>query len=144
MMGCGPSRSLRLEKGFADAPFADKVRFEIDAYVGSVYDGDTFTVSVVESGQVMRRRCRLEGVDTPEMKPRLTILNRERHIERAKQAKQFVERNVLHRHVRLRVSGYDKYGRWLVRVQCKGMDLSDLLIAGEYGVPYDGGTKIKP
>ena len=135
-MGCSQSSAKRFEA----ATQYEKARFRKRVYVGTVYDGDTFTVLCRMDGVDVKRKCRLKGVDTPEMKPALSLKGREDHIRRAKLAKAFVESQILKKHVWLHVEGCDKYGRWLVTVG----DLSAQLIQRGHGYAYDGGTKEQP
>ena len=138
----------------ADAPYLDKLEYNINAYVTSVYDGDTFTCAVrhhapkgtnTTGSDIVRVKCRMIGIDTPEMKPPKTQANREDEKAKARQAKQFVETIILNKHIKLHVDGLDKYGRWLVKVPCPdtGKDLADMLLAKGHAYRYDGGTKQK-
>ena len=130
-----------------EAPFLDKLAYTAKAYVVSVYDGDTFTVAMRAHGpahnSIVRVKCRLQGIDTPEMRPPKAQENRDEEIAKAKAAKKFVQANILNKHLQLNVAGQDKYGRLLVSVACPdtGLDLTTLLIGQGHGYKYDGGTK---
>lgn len=135
----------------ADAPLIDKLAYTTNAYVVSVYDGDTFTVALRSNfitgdaigGKIIQSKCRVIGIDTPEMRPPRAQTDRDAEIVCAKIAKQFVEIAILHKHVQLHVAGTDKYGRLLVTVAIPdtGDDLSTILINKKLAYPYDGGTK---
>ena len=136
------------------APYLDKLSYTITGYVVSVYDGDTFTIAVNQqipkSGEefdkkIVRVKCRMNGIDTPEMKPPKNQPNRDAEKAKANEAKQFVETIILNKYIRVNVEGLDKYGRWLVRVSCPdtGSDLADMLLAKGHAYRYDGGTKQK-
>jgi len=136
------------------APYLDKLTYKVNGFVVSVYDGDTFTIAVrhnVPSGpiqsdqKIVRVKCRMIGIDTPEMKPPKSQANRDAEKAKAREAKQFVETIILNKHVRLHVDGSDKYGRWLVKVACPdtGNDLADMLLSKGHAYRYDGGTKQK-
>ena len=141
-----------LEEGAA-APYLDKLSYSINAYVVSVYDGDTFTIAVhhhlpigsgkVAKDQIVRVKCRVNGIDTPEMRPLKSQPNRDAEIVKAKEAKKFVEAIILNKHVKLHVDGLDKYGRWLVRVACPdtGKDVGEMVLEQGHGYRYNGGTK---
>ena len=139
------------DKG-TDAPFLDRLAYTTMVYVTSVYDGDTFTIATrtqVPCGpnrmeqKIVRVKCRMNGIDTPEMKPPKNQPDREQEKAKAREAKQFVETIILNKHIRLHVDGMDKYGRWLVRVACPdtGSDLGEMLLAQGHAYRYDGGTK---
>lgn len=146
-----------------NAPYLDKLKYTTTAYVVSVYDGDTFTIATYttiptqnnktkqnkkqsdEQKLVTRVKCRINGIDTPEMRPPKNQQNREKEIAKAKEAKQFVEALLLNKYVRMNVEGLDKYGRLLVQVFCPdtGCDVATMLLDKKHGYKYDGGTKQK-
>jgi len=121
----------------------EKKCFSKQAYVVSVYDGDTFTVAIRYESEIVRAKCRILGIDTPEMKPLKTKPNREEEIKKAKEAKGVVEKLILNKYIKLNVMGLDKYGRYLVSVNCPdtGKSISDILIGKNLAYSYDGGTK---
>ena len=156
-MGCISSHCYNshqdLIKYGSDAQYIDKISYKIKAYVVSVYDGDTFT-SAIETyvpnngkfnRKVVRVKCRLLGIDTPEMKPPKNQDNRDQEIAKAREAKKYVESCILNKLITLDVSGTDKYGRYLVSLFIPNtkQDLTDSLISNGHGYRYDGGTKQK-
>jgi endonuclease YncB( thermonuclease family) len=153
-----------LQSDGPSAPYLDKLSYTIMGYVVSVYDGDTFTLAVYHQiprcsvsqsngsqsdGQfdkkIVRVKCRMNGIDTPEMKPPKNQANRDAEKAKAREAKQFVETIILNKYIRVHVDGLDKYGRWLVRVSCPdtGNDLAEMLLEKGHAYRYDGGTKQK-
>ena len=104
-----------------------------------VYDGDTIYLGTLLPYPYGPTRfcCRLLGVDTPELRstdPAEKTLARE--------AREIVKSLILHKIVKVRVSGQDKYGRLLVRIatgDCE--DLSARLIDEKVAVHYDGGSR---
>jgi len=121
---------------------AHKVTLRRWARVTSVYDGDTFTAAMRDvDGKMRLFRCRCAGYDSPEMRPRKSVPNREEEIAAAKRAKAFLEKLLLGRHLRLTQEGLDKYGRCLVRVRVRGGWMDDVVVRAGHGVRYDGGTK---
>ena len=137
-----------LMKSGTDAPLIDRLKYSTTVWVVSVYDGDTFTVAMKsfigpDKNQVVRVKCRLNGIDTPEMRPPKNDPNREKEIAAAKKSKQFVETNILHKYIRINVAGLDKYGRLLVSLALPdtGKDLATTMIEQKLGYAYDGGTK---
>ena len=55
--------------------------------VVDVYDGDTCTIVLKWEGKYRKFKCRCYGYDSPEMKPRLNVENREEIISKAKLAR---------------------------------------------------------
>jgi len=114
------------------------------AKVVSVYDGDTVRIIFDDKGVLKQYRIRLYGIDTPEIKPRLNIKNRDQEINKAKKAKEFVAGLILEKVIWIKMLGFDKYGRILGSIYVKKNDeksISDLLIENKLGMPYFGGTK---
>lgn len=106
-----------------------------------VYDGDTFHIGTIMPPPYGATRfcCRLLGVDTPELRSRD---NAEKAL--AREARDIVKSEILHKVVSIRVSGHDKYGRLLVRIHTENVaDLSQKLIDEKVAVSYDGGKKAK-
>ncbi|MGH8353032.1 MAG: thermonuclease family protein [Pseudomonas sp.] len=107
--------------------------------VTSIYDGDTFRVTISGWPAVVGQRVpvRLYGIDTPELRDR-----RPRVRDLARRAKQFsVERLRQARRIELREIRRDKYFRLLAEVWIDGESLGALLLKAGLAKPYDGGTK---
>lgn len=108
--------------------------------VVDVYDGDTVTVLYCAGGHLRRRRCRLAGVDAPELRgPRADP-------ERAAAARDFLRAETPNRPIRMHVDGTEKYGRWLVRYRLRsGEWAAAALIAAGHAVPMDArGRRLVP
>lgn len=108
-----------------------------------VYDGDSFRILINLNGKYVNFKCRLNGLDTPELRTHNTL---EKKI--ALQAKLFVQERIENKVVRVRCGDWDKYGRLLVSVTLldgkeHGMDLSTLLINNRLAFAYNGKTKRK-
>ncbi len=109
------------------------------AVVESVYDGDTLTASLDLGLSIrVRAKCRLMGIDTPEMKSKVAGESKA-----AKSAKEKVESLVLGKLVTVQsFEKPDKYGRLLVKIwDEEGVCVNDVLIEGGFAQAYDGGTK---
>lgn len=107
--------------------------------VTSIYDGDTFRVTIKGWPAVAGERVpvRLYGIDTPEMRD-----NRPRVRDLARKAKQFtVERLRAAKRIELRDLRRDKYFRLLAEVWVDGRSLGQLLLDAGLAKPYDGGKK---
>ncbi len=108
--------------------------------VGTVYDGDTFSVSINQWPAIIGKNIpvRLKGVDTPEMKGACY-----QEILKAREAKKFtVQRLRSAKKVELKNMSRDKYFRIDADVFIDGKDLAGELINNRLGVTYSGGIKI--
>lgn len=110
----------------------------------NVYDGDTFGIVVDFHGTATKFRCRSLGYDSPEMKPLLSNVHRDKEIELAKQARnRFIELLTKQRTITVECFDFDKYGRVLVNIW-NGVDketVNEIMIREKHGRPYDGGKK---
>lgn len=114
------------------ATYGDK-----EATVVSIYDGDTFTVSIPEWPSVVSKiSVRVYGVDSPEMKGKCLAES-----EKAVLAKTFTQLFLVGKKVSLRNIRRDKYFLLLADAYVGNKNLSDELIAAGLGRPYFGGTK---
>ncbi len=104
--------------------------------VTKVYDGDTVHIVLPVFGGMYRWTCRIEGVDTPEIKSK-----NESEKEKAVIARNALSELILNRLVKVKCGKLDKYGRLLVYIDHDGTDVSSWLIQNNYAYEYDGGTK---
>lgn len=135
-------------------------------YVKSVYDGDTVTILVpiclsvyssitkdsIDAKSISNPkneinmfeiRVRLMGIDTPEMKPPKNMPNRDEHIKKAIEAKEFLSEQILNKVITIEFLTNDKYGRPLVNLFLNDniQSINNLMIQKGYAKAYDGGTK---
>jgi len=138
-------------------------------YDESVYDGDTITLLIPtklsiynmcssntidinsdtnKSNKIIlnKVRVRLYGIDTPELKPKKNLSNREQHIMKAKEAKDYLSGIILNKIIKVVFMSNDKYGRPLVKLYTTDiisdeLCLNDLMIKKGFAKKYDGGTK---
>lgn len=119
------------------------------AKVVDIYDGDTITVVFRRRGKLEQHKIRFFNLDTAELKPLKTAINREKEIKAANVSKdalinQIAKCNYL---VKIECFGFDKYGRILANVYTRSgwftssINLNQWMIENKYGIPYDGGTK---
>ena len=118
------------------------------AKVVDIYDGDTCKIIFYLDNKLVKFTCRLNGIDTPELKPLKTKVNRDEEIEKAKQC-----RNRLielccgakdDKLVFIKCNDFDKYGRLLVEIyESKECECSFNNILTKEGLAkcYDGGKK---
>lgn len=115
------------------------------AKVVDVYDGDTITIVIFNKFGFEKHKLRMYGYDSPEMKPKLNIENRENIINKAKQAKEFLSNLILNKIVEFESMGFDKYGRLLGNIfitnYCSRQDVNKLMLDSDFGYAYFGGTK---
>ncbi len=86
-------------------------------------------------------KVRLAGIDTPEIKPKKNIPNRQEHIAKAKEARDFLSKLILKKSPRIKFLHNDLYGRPLVRVYIDNILINNLMIEKGHAKKYDGGTK---
>lgn len=111
------------------------------AKIVKVYDGDTCYAVFMLNGKPVKFHIRMEGYDSPEMKPLLKILNRKKIIKDAKLAKTELENIVLNKIVKLHCGTWDKYGRLLAKLYINELCVNSHMIENGFGYEYFGGTK---
>lgn len=139
------------------------------AKVASIYDADTCHIIFYLKGLgYVRINCRLNGIDTPEMKPSYNNINRENEkkaaiIARNKLLSMITKRDDIElnkKYSRKELNDYlkdnknlvyvhinesDKYGRWLIEMygdETNMLSFNTLLVSNGYAGAYFGGTKI--
>lgn len=133
--------------------FKGKIFF---AKVLDVYDGDTITITVKVDGEYFRTNCRLNGLDSPELKSHdeeekkaarmsrkhlMFLLTKEKigvDVSRSEIQKICGEINSI---VNVKCLDFDKYGRLLVDIWVGGIHINQKMIEDGFAGPYDGGTK---
>ena len=115
--------------------------YSTQAKVVDVYDGDTCTIIFKWEGKYRKFKCRCYGYDSPEMKPRLDIENRDEIKENAVKAKKRLVELTMNI-VRVECMNFDKYGRLLVKLyKSNNILINDIMINEGHGYVYHGGTK---
>lgn len=138
----------------------------IPAKVVDCYDGDTFYAVIELEGKLWKFNCRMNGYDTPEMKPPKNKVGREIEKAKALKAKQALLTQICSgvdlthdltnsemslaidnnkKIVTLICKEFDKYGRLLVEVvddaSSPQKTVNDWMVEQGYGYKYTGGTK---
>lgn len=120
--------------------------------VVDVYDGDTCKIVFYLDGKLVKFSCRLNGIDTPELKPLKTKVNREEEIEKAKKCRDRlielccgkIDVESSDKLVYIKCNDFDKYGRLLVDIneskECNG-SINNILVKEGLARCYDGGKK---
>lgn len=118
------------------------------AKVVDIYDGDTCKIVFYLNNQLVKFTCRLNGIDTPELKPLKTKINRDFEIEQAKHCRNKLLEMCCGKNndklVFIECGNFDKYGRLLVDIyetkECV-YSFNNILIKEGYARSYDGGKK---
>jgi endonuclease YncB( thermonuclease family) len=107
----------------ARAPRLELAKGRLLARIVHVHDGDTVIALCIQGGCMWRRRCRLIGIDAPELSgPRADR-------RRAEAARHFLQCLLAQDHmVVLHFDGFDKYGRLLVDFRIGGRWVTDQLV----------------
>jgi endonuclease YncB( thermonuclease family) len=130
-----------------------------------IYDGDTCKIVLLNNNVLQKFNCRINGIDTPEMKPPLNKPNREIEIKNAYRCRnrliqlstniipnididfnsKKVSLDTNTKLVHVECLEFDKYGRLLVNIYEKEtpkcLSYNDILVNEEFAKKYNGGTK---
>lgn len=115
--------------------------------VVSIYDGDTCRVVFNHNGHINKWNIRMNGYDTPEMRPSKSLPNRDEIKAKAKESKNYLKSLIANspdQLVYLKCGTFDKYGRLLGEMYVNADDtqsVNQLMVANGYGYEYHGGTK---
>jgi endonuclease YncB( thermonuclease family) len=109
----------------------------------SVYDGDTCTALFKLDKNFVKFKVRMLGYDSPEMKPRLNIPDRDKIKEDAIKAREALVEKTKNKKIILHCGDWDKYGRLLGTLYEGNLNINEWMIESEYGYRYDGGRKRK-
>lgn len=111
-----------------------------NAYVISVYDGDSITV-ILDMGMGIQKKakCRMYGIDTPELRGKTAKEKTAAKVARDRLRELINEKTVLVHSL----TKPDKYGRLLVKVWVDDGQvlINDLMVEEGLARPYDGGKK---
>ena len=133
---------------YDDIPMFSFDGLNVEAKVVDVYDGDTCTIVFFFKGEPIKVRCRLMGINAPEMRPSRNMEDREEYIQQAVRARnRFIQllvpestldtdysrdqiRELLRqsRSVRCRLGEFDKYGRVLISISVEDGGVGETLL----------------
>ena len=106
--------------------------------IDRVIDGDTIVIlNPKPPADLLQKNHRIAGIDTPEKASKCKKAS-----DLAYKAKAFVT-DFVKGGVEIVYVELDKYGRYLVNVDKKGINLADELVKNGLAVYYDGGAKTK-
>ena len=152
MGSCFSKKKLLEQTEFNTTPAFTLDNIKTNIKVLKVYDGDTIWISIHLYGRFLKFKVRMLGYDSPELHPKLNLPNRNEHMKRAIDAKQYLESLILNKIVTGEFYKFDKYGRALCNIYipdpssktiiCKNpVCVNTLMIRNGHGVPYMGGSK---
>jgi len=101
------------------------------AKVIDVYDGDTITIAIKFENIYRKQRCRLLGINSPEIRTK----NLEEK-EKGFKARDFLKNLILNQIIYVHCGGWDKYGRLLVTIFYKEKNVNLLMIESGHAVKY--------
>jgi endonuclease YncB( thermonuclease family) len=160
-----------LEDCTKDTPEFSLCGLTLQGKIVECYDADTCKIALPVQNTFYKFTCRLNGIDTPEMKPRKDKPNRDNEILWAKKAraellKMICENNLVSsfdnldikkdevikilgqnkKLVTVKCLEFDKYGRLLVELynDINNKSFNTILVEKNLAVNYDGGHKVSP
>ena len=146
---------------FKTTPFYSLNGLKTDCKVVDVYDGDTITIVLNINGEFKKIKCRLNGIDTPELKKNIpndiSIKARNKCIDLITNQRIILNANTVYTREyiqdilsELKIKSYvecgdfDKYGRLLITIYANKSDklsVNKQLLQLGLAKEYFGGTK---
>ena len=83
------------------------------ALVLDVYDGDTVTLIFKHNNEMNKWKVRLLGINSPEIRPRKNVENRDSIINKAKASRDYLESLILNKLIYIHSGEFDNFGRIL-------------------------------
>jgi endonuclease YncB( thermonuclease family) len=110
------------------------------AKVVDVYDGDTIRIAFHFRGKLTQWKARMLGYDSPEMRPRMTVHDRDQVKNAAAAARDTLKGRIDGKIVSVGCGKFDKFGRILITVELPGLHgtVNDWMVENNYGTPYIG------
>lgn len=114
--------------------------------VVDIYDGDSCKVAFSLNGDIYKWNIRMDGYDSPEMRPSKSKPNRDEEKAAALKAKEYLTGLIMNddQLVYIKCGKFDKYGRLLGTLFINKTDtvsVNQLMINNGHGYEYHGGTK---
>jgi len=142
---CGCFTNPNIDSALSNADWLNTVPFVPPVTSGKVikvYDGDTITIASkmpFPDSPIYKFPVRLLGIDCPEIKG-----STESEKALAKTARDALSARINGKIVTLKNVTTEKYGRLLADVYIDGENMNHWMLANNYAVKYDGGTKSRP
>lgn len=129
-------RSTKLEDCDPDSiPFFSFENIITECKIVSFYDGDTCTIIIKQFGKFIKLKCRLMGIDTPEIRsnylPEKIMANK---------VKDYVSK-YKSKILKVKIYHDDKYGRQLIELFDNDICINQQLVENNMAYSYDGKTK---
>lgn len=113
----------------------------LECKVLKVYDGDTIIIAFMYNNRVYKKKCRLNGIDTPEIR----TFNEEEKKAGFK-VKDFVSDLIANKKIYVKCGGWSKYGDLLGVIYLSNdtntQSINELLLTKGLANPYSGGKKL--
>jgi len=142
MGNCCSGQNSPLNMITLDVPEFSLSGYKCESKVIEVYDGDTVTLGFFFSGNIFKKRCRIEGIDCAEIRTK----NLEEK-EYGLKTKEYVQNLLLNKIVWVEFSEdkKDKYGRLLAKIYLEkgGKSVDKMLVDDGWGYEYHGEKKRK-
>ena len=111
-----------------------------------IYDGDTCRAVFEHNGEINKWTIRMNGYDSPEIRPSRKLENRDEIKQKAIESKNYLKSIIMNESqlVYLKCGKFDKYGRLLGTIFVNEHDtvsVNELMVNNGYGYEYHGGTK---
>ena len=118
------------------------------AKVVDIYDGDSCREVFEHNRTINMWNIRMYGYDTPEMRPRKDVIERDAEIAKAKAARDYLKSLIMNKDqlVYVKCREFDKYGRLLGVIfinQEDSTSVNQMMIDNGHGYAYYGGAKKK-
>ncbi len=147
-----------IKASFENTPLFSLSGLKTKAKVIDIYDGDTLTIAIVLNNEIKSFKCRLFGIDTPELKGNQSdsgIRARNKCIEWITNGKIILNTNLVYTRENIKnickdndtlvtvdCGPFEKYGRLLITIFNKdGTNINQQLINHGFAKPYFGKTK---
>lgn len=111
------------------------------ARVVDIYDGDTCTIVYYEGRTPHKKKFRLYGIDTPELKVGKNVPNRDKIKKKGLEARDALRANILNKVVTIHFRKEEKYGRSMGTIFCGGINMNQWMVESGYATEYFGGKK---
>ena len=141
------SRRTQLQQCTNDIPQFSLAGLHTLVKIVDVYDGDTFRACFFmsdDASTAVKFSCRAQGYDSPEIRPRRNIPDRDAVIAAARAARDHFKKLVRFDSdtlVEATFGKFDKYGRPLVTLYLDGVNINDSMVESGHGYEYHGGKK---
>lgn len=130
----------------------------VKAKILKIYDGDSFIIGFSFNNSYIKYKCRLNGLDSPEIKAYDEKLKHDAYMARNKLIKLLTDieiddnntdsyqkinkkMNNNKKIIDVKLHDFDKYGRILIDIIIDNTIINDTLVDNVYWNKYDGGKK---